>query len=238
MADALPALAGAASRTARSAPTTSCGSGRSTTSTPSGARSGTSSTCRPTARPSACSARARDAGRGVVPGRRAQLRRARLPRQATTTRRDPPRRRGARAGGDDVGRAAHADGANRGRTARAGRRRAATASSRTCRTSPRRSRRCSRARRSGRCGRAARPTSARASVVDRFAQIEPTVLLAVDGYRYGGRDVRPPRGRRRAARADADAARHRPAALPRPRCDARRTAPRVGRLPRTRPTPS
>ena len=26
------------------------------------------------------------------------------------------------------------------------------------------------------------------SVVDRFAQIEPRVLLAVDGYRYGGRD--------------------------------------------------
>jgi acetoacetyl-CoA synthetase len=26
------------------------------------------------------------------------------------------------------------------------------------------------------------------SVVDRFAQIEPTVLLCVDGYRYGGRD--------------------------------------------------
>jgi acetoacetyl-CoA synthetase len=26
------------------------------------------------------------------------------------------------------------------------------------------------------------------SVVDRFAQIEPTVLIAVDGYRYGGRD--------------------------------------------------
>jgi len=26
------------------------------------------------------------------------------------------------------------------------------------------------------------------SVVDRFAQIQPTVLLAVDGYRYGGRD--------------------------------------------------
>ena len=26
------------------------------------------------------------------------------------------------------------------------------------------------------------------SVVDRFAQIEPSVLLAVDGYRYGGRD--------------------------------------------------
>src|SRR4030088_1350324 len=26
------------------------------------------------------------------------------------------------------------------------------------------------------------------SVVDRFAQIEPKVMLAVDGYRYGGRD--------------------------------------------------
>src|SRR3712207_9526704 len=26
------------------------------------------------------------------------------------------------------------------------------------------------------------------SVVDRFAQIEPKVLLAVDGYRYNGRD--------------------------------------------------
>jgi acetoacetyl-CoA synthetase len=26
------------------------------------------------------------------------------------------------------------------------------------------------------------------AVVDRFAQIEPTVLLAIDGYRYGGRD--------------------------------------------------
>ena len=27
------------------------------------------------------------------------------------------------------------------------------------------------------------------SVIDRFSQIEPTVLLAVDGYRYGGRDI-------------------------------------------------
>ena len=26
------------------------------------------------------------------------------------------------------------------------------------------------------------------SVIDRFAQIEPKVLLAVDGYRYGGKD--------------------------------------------------
>ena len=29
------------------------------------------------------------------------------------------------------------------------------------------------------------PESGTQSVLDRFAQIEPTVLLAVDGYRYG-----------------------------------------------------
>jgi acetoacetyl-CoA synthetase len=32
------------------------------------------------------------------------------------------------------------------------------------------------------------PDFGRASVVDRFAQIEPKVLFAVDGYRYGGKD--------------------------------------------------
>ena len=32
------------------------------------------------------------------------------------------------------------------------------------------------------------PDFGSASVIDRFAQIEPKVLLAVDGYRYGGRD--------------------------------------------------
>ena len=35
------------------------------------------------------------------------------------------------------------------------------------------------------------------SVVDRFAQIEPKVLLAVDGYRYGGKDFDRERDRRR-----------------------------------------
>ena len=42
--------------------------------------------------------------------------------------------------------------------------------------------------RSAPCGRARRPEFGARSVVDRFAQIEPKVLLAVDGYRYGGRD--------------------------------------------------
>src|SRR5204862_193775 len=32
------------------------------------------------------------------------------------------------------------------------------------------------------------PDFGKRSVVDRFAQIEPKVLLAVDGYRYGGKD--------------------------------------------------
>lgn len=35
---------------------------------------------------------------------------------------------------------------------------------------------------------AAAPELGAQSVIDRFAQIEPKVLLAVDGYRYGGRD--------------------------------------------------
>ena len=64
----------------------------------------------------------------------------------------------------------------------------AIGSSRTCRTSSRRWPRFSRVRASARSGRAARRTSARESVVDRFAQIEPRVLFTVDGYRYGGRD--------------------------------------------------
>ena len=41
---------------------------------------------------------------------------------------------------------------------------------------------------SARSGRACSPDFGARSVVDRFAQIEPKVLLAVDGYRYGGKD--------------------------------------------------
>ena len=43
-----------------------------------------------------------------------------------------------------------------------------------------------------------------ASVIDRFAQIEPKVLFAVDGYRYGGKDFDRTRDRRRAAGGDAE----------------------------------
>ena len=66
---------------------------------------------------------------------------------------------------------------------------AATASSPTCPTSPRPLIAFLATRlASARSGRAARRTSAPRSVVDRFAQIEPKVLFAVDGYRYGGKD--------------------------------------------------
>ena len=57
--------------------------------------------------------------------------------------------------------------------------------------------------RSARSGRARSPDFGARSVIDRFAQIEPKVLLAVDGYRYGGRDFdrREIVGRHRRARS-------------------------------------
>ena len=57
-----------------------------------------------------------------------------------------------------------------------------------CRTSPRRSSACSPRPAWARSGRPARRTSARTSVIDRFAQIEPTVLIACDGYAYNGKE--------------------------------------------------
>ena len=45
------------------------------------------------------------------------------------------------------------------------------------------------ARASARSGRRARPSSGRAASLDRLGQLEPTVLLAVDGYSYGETQV-------------------------------------------------
>ena len=70
------------------------------------------------------------------------------------------------------------------------------------------------------------------SVVDRFAQIEPKVLLAVDGYRYGGKRLRPPRRRwRELAAGDAGARAHVVLSLPRRGTSGRRE-PCLGRAAR------
>ena len=60
------------------------------------------------------------------------------------------------------------------------------------------------------------------SVVDRFAQIEPKVLLAVDGYRYGGQGLRPAGDARGAAGGDTHARAHGRARAPPPRTRSRR----------------
>ncbi len=126
----------------------------------SGPRSGTSSRSRPHAIRRG-PAGARDAGRQVVPGRRAQLRRAHLPRQARRRRGCPARVRAAPARRAALGRASRAGRSASPRGFASWASSAATASSPTCRTSPRRWSPSSRPRRSARSGRAARRTSAR-----------------------------------------------------------------------------
>ena len=153
------------------------------------------------------------AGRRVVPRRAAELRRAHArPRRgrdavavvARSQSRDPfeltfgeLREQVARA---------------RAGPAAARRRRRATGSSPTCRTSRRRSSPSSRARASARSGRRARPSSASAASSTGSGQLEPKVLLAVDGYSYGDKlvDRREQVGRRPGAAADARAVVHVP----------------------------
>ena len=206
-----PSAACASTTTPRS------GSGRSTTSRPSGARSGTTSRCARTSPATPRPRLARDARRGVVPGHAPQLRRARLPRPRRLRRRDPPRLGAARPGRAELGRAALPGRRGGRRPARSRGRAAATASSPTCPTSRRRSSPSSPPPRSARSGPAAHPTSAPRSVVDRFAQIEPKVLLAVDGYRYGGKDFDRPTVVAGLQARDAEPRADRGPPLPRPR---------------------
>ena len=102
---------------------------------------------------------------------------------------------------------ARAGARRRRRCARAASERA-TASPPTCRTSPRRSPPSSAARRIGAIWSSCAPEFGVRSVVDRFAQIEPKVLLAVDGYRYGGKDFDRSDDDRGAAAGAADARAH------------------------------
>ena len=133
--------------------------------------------------------------------------------------RDPARLRAAPARRADLGRAARAGRAPpRPGCARSGSA-PATASSPTCRTSPRRSPPSSPRASIGAIWSSCSPDFGAGSVVDRFAQIEPKVLLAVDGYRYGGKDFDRTRRRRAPARRDADASSTRsrcPTSAPRP----------------------
>ena len=73
------------------------------------------------------------------------------------------------------------------------------------------------------------------AVLDRFAQIEPTVLVAVDGYRYNGRAFDVARARGRPAEGVADAEGHGAGAAPRPRCHAGRHGGRGRSSPPRRP---
>ena len=172
-----------------------CGSGRSTTSRASGRRSGSSSTCRPPSPTSACWARARCP---APSGSRARA----CPTPSTSS----------AARDDDAVAIRHASelrelaewtwGELRAQTARiaAGLRALGVgAGDRVVglhAEHPRDDRRLpGHARRSARSGRARSPDFGARSVIDRFAQIEPKVLLAVDGYRYGGQGLRPPRDR-------------------------------------------
>ena len=144
----------------------------------------------------------RDARSPLVPGRPAQLRRARLPRPGAGRRGDRARVGGPRAGRADVA------------TSSRLRRRASPSALRALGVGPgdrvvaylpniaeavAAFLACASI---GATWSSCSPDFGARTVVDRFAQIEPKVLLAVDGYRYGGRPF--DRSERAAAAAGGD----------------------------------
>ena len=66
-------------------------------------------------------------------------------------------------------------------------------------------------------------------MIDRFAQIEPKVLLAVDGYRHGGKDFDRTRGRSQGILAELPTVEHVVAAALPARRARRRRGGRRGR---------
>ncbi len=139
-----------------------------------------------------------DAGGGVVPGRRAQLRRAGAGGRGGAARRGRGRRpqpdpRPVRA---DVGRALRPGGPGRGRPPsprRGPRRRVAAFAPNIPETLVAFLATAS----LGAIWSSCAPEFGTRAVIDRLSQIEPVVLVAVDGYRYGDQGRRPPgRGRR------------------------------------------
>ena len=166
-----------------------------------------------------------DAGRQVVQRRRALLPRAHLPRQARRPRGDPPRLRAARRRGSGRGTSC----ARRPRASRAGLR--AIGVERGDRVVaympniPETIAAFFAVASLGAVWSSCSPDFGARSVVDRFAQIEPKVLLTVDGYRYGGKDHDRARADREGPGRDAVARAHRDARLP--RCRRRRLGRRV-----------
>ena len=188
----------------------------------SGRRSGTSSTCEADGRTSACSASREMPGAEWFPGARLNYAEHVFRGKDDDARRDPPRLRAARARRVDLGRAARRRPRAIARRPARARRRRGRPRRRLHAEHPRDDRRVpGDARRSARSGRRAAPEFGARSVVDRFAQIEPKVLLAVDGYRYGGKDFDRRDVVERLARRDAVARAHGRAAVPRLRLDRR-----------------
>ncbi len=128
------------------------------------------------------------------PGRAGQLRAARVPARRRRARRRPPGDRLPRRGdaarrpdrGDRLARAAPPGRRPRCRASRRWASCRAIASRRSCLTLRRRRSPFSPAPASGRSGRCASPDMGPLAVLDRFRQIAPKVLVACDGYRYGG----------------------------------------------------
>ena len=187
----VPRLARADARPASSRGTRTCGSGRSTTSTAFWLAVTEWSGVRWHDRTVGRARRAGDARRAVVPGRHAELRRARAGgggdpsrrRRGRRARARPARRRSSRGRSSPT----RWRGAGPGWCASASDR--ATGSPRTCPTSPRPPIAFLATASLGAIWSSCAPEFGVRSVVDRFAQIEPVVLLAVDGYRYGEKVV-------------------------------------------------
>ena len=142
--------------------------------------------------PSVALGRTGDARGAVVPGRHAQLRRARARRgrrRGPTRSRSSPAARPARRRRSPGPQLADARGPVPGRAACGWACGAATASRRTCPNIPETIVAFLATASLGAVWSSCAPEFGIRSVVDRFAQIEPTVLLAVDGYRYGEKVV-------------------------------------------------
>ncbi len=185
--DRVHALAGRRARHRPPPITTPSGAGPWPSSRRSGPRSGTSSTCRPTAATTPSSAPARcpapsgsPAPASTTPSTSSAI---------ATTARSPSCTRPSCASSTSSPGASCGRGSPRSPPACAPTGSAGRPGRRLPAQHPGGDRRLPRHRLPrARSGPHARRTSAPASVVDRFAQIEPKVLFCVDGYRYGGRD--------------------------------------------------